>query len=228
MKTKLQKTAFNLVAISLCLYSASSYSCPSVNYLGAVCFTAANFCPEKYDDANGALLSIADNNALFALIGTQYGGNGRTTFKLPDLRGRVAVGEGLGPGLSVNRQRGQYFGNERIQLSSQQIPPHQHSISGTYNISSRTERILLSEKITDVSSPNGNVYPAFPNPPIGIYTADASQAIVGNLNVDIRKGNGIAKVETKLDNSRSSLDLKQPFEVIRACIAVKGLYPARQ
>ncbi|RNC87900.1 MAG: phage tail protein [Winogradskyella sp.] len=74
------------------------------SYLGDIKLTAVNFDQRGWMECDGRLLKISDHNALFALLGTQYGGDGRTTFALPDLRGRVPVGQGSAPGLTTRRQ----------------------------------------------------------------------------------------------------------------------------
>ena len=74
------------------------------DYLGEIVTVGFNFCPRGMMEADGRLLPIAQNTALFSLLGTMYGGDGRTTFALPDLRGRVMVGAGQGPGLTDRRQ----------------------------------------------------------------------------------------------------------------------------
>jgi microcystin-dependent protein len=89
-----------------------------------------NFPPRGWALCNGQILPIAQNTALFSLLGTTYGGNGQTTFALPDLRGRVALSSGQGPGLS-NYLLGQVGGDESVTLNVNQIPTHAHSIGGT-------------------------------------------------------------------------------------------------
>lgn len=96
-------------------------------YIGEVDLFAGDFAPRGYALANGQLLSISQNIALFSLLGTTYGGDGRTTFGLPDLRGRIGLGMGQGLGLS-NFIEGAAIGSESVTLSVDQIPPHDHSI----------------------------------------------------------------------------------------------------
>jgi len=88
------------------------------------CF-AADFAPKYWALCNGQILSIAQNQALFSLLGTTYGGNGTTTFALPDLRGRTVVSQGAGPGLA-NYSLGQKAGAETTTLIASNIPSHQH------------------------------------------------------------------------------------------------------
>ena len=95
------------------VYPSPSSSKGSDPYVGEICMFAGNFAPQGWAFCNGQLLPIAQNAALFSLIGTYYGGDGITTFALPDLRGRVPIHQGQGPGLT-NRQIGQQVGVEKV------------------------------------------------------------------------------------------------------------------
>ena len=97
-------------------------------FLGEIKMFAGNFAPKGWAFCQGQLLLIAQNQALFALLGTTYGGDGRTTFALPDLRGRVPVGFGQGLGLS-NRVIGEQFGSELVTLNINQMPSHNHTVN---------------------------------------------------------------------------------------------------
>lgn len=99
-------------------------------YLGEIRVFAGNFPPMGYAFCAGQLVSIAQNDALYALIGTTYGGDGVNTFGLPDLRGRTPLGQGQGPGLT-NRVIGEKAGTESVTLSVPQMPAHQHAIVAT-------------------------------------------------------------------------------------------------
>ena len=94
-------------------------------FIGQITLFAGNFAPRGWAFCNGQLLSIAQNTALFSILGTTYGGNGQTTFALPDLRGRVPVHAGQGPGLS-NYDLGQQGGAESVTLTTAQMPAHTH------------------------------------------------------------------------------------------------------
>ncbi len=96
-------------------------------FIGEIGFFAGNFVPRGWAFLDGQLLSIQQNTALFSLLGTTYGGDGQTTFALPDMRGRLAMHAGRGPGLS-DRRLGQKIGVESVTLSNAQIPTHQHSL----------------------------------------------------------------------------------------------------
>jgi len=97
-------------------------------YIGGVMLFAGNFAPKNFAFCQGQLLSIAQNTALFSILGTTYGGDGRTTFALPDLRGRVPTGPGQGPGLS-NVVLGEVAGFESVTLLNNNLPFHNHLAS---------------------------------------------------------------------------------------------------
>lgn len=95
-------------------------------FIGEIRMFGGNFAPRGWMFCNGQLLSIAQNTALFSLLGTTYGGNGQTTFALPDLRGRVPVHFGQGPGLT-NRSLGETAGVETVTLTTSTLPSHSHT-----------------------------------------------------------------------------------------------------
>lgn len=98
--------------------------------IGEVILFAGNFAPRGWALCNGQLLSVSQNQALFSILGTTYGGDGRTTFGLPDLRGRVAISQGTGPGLST-RKLGARAGTETVTLNHLEIPSHSHLAQAT-------------------------------------------------------------------------------------------------
>src|SRR5213080_463015 len=98
-------------------------------FLAELMIVSFNFAPQGWTLCNGQLLPINQNQALFSLLGTTYGGNGQTTFALPDLRGRVPVHMGQGPGLS-SYVEGQVGGTENVTLLANQLPPHGHTVAG--------------------------------------------------------------------------------------------------
>ena len=114
-------------------------------YVGDIRLFAGSYAPRGWMLCAGQILSISDQSVLFTLIGTTYGGDGVTTFQLPDLRGRLPVGQGNGPGLTP-RVIGQQFGGESVTLSTLQMPAHNHTFSAS-TVSASTS-----------SSPAGNVF----------------------------------------------------------------------
>lgn len=138
-------------------------------YLGQIELFAGNFAPAGTAFCDGQLLPISQYDALFSLLGTIYGGDGRTTFGLPDLRGRAAVHQGQGPGLS-NRPIGSKGGTETVSLISQAIPAHTHTLkarnadpsSGNSGVLGKAQiyapaggtRVDLSVQTVDSTPPN--------------------------------------------------------------------------
>ncbi len=104
----------------------------STPFIGQISMFGFNFAPRFWARCDGQQLSIAQNSALFSLLGTTYGGNGQTTFALPDLRGRVPLHWGQGPGLSPYAQ-GQQGGSPSVTLLTTQLPAHNHTVSGSTN-----------------------------------------------------------------------------------------------
>lgn len=168
-------------------------------YLGMIIMFGGNFAINGWALCQGQLLSIAQNTALFSLLGTTYGGNGTTTFALPDLRGRVPVGWGNGPGLTPI-QLGEMSGSENVILNITQLPAHNHILNGsslTGNASLPTGAVpansgaLDREYSTDFTAPvqmqptgiAGNSQPfSIRNPYLGINFQIALQGIFPSRN----------------------------------------------
>ncbi|HEY5979367.1 MAG TPA: tail fiber protein [Microlunatus sp.] len=106
-------------------------------FLGEIRNFGFNFAPRGWAQCQGQLMSISQNTALFSLLGTMYGGNGQTTFGLPDLRGRTVISVGQGPGLS-NRTQGELAGSEQVTLNAAQIAPHTHGVTASSQASSKS------------------------------------------------------------------------------------------
>lgn len=129
-------------------------------FIGEIRLFAGNFAPRGWAFCDGALLPVAQNTALFSILGTTYGGDGRTTFALPDLRGRVAVHPGTGPGLTT-RSAGEKGGSETATLTVDQMPAHNH-------------RVTASNTRGDSPDPAGNVPAGDPDMP---YIASGTNAM---------------------------------------------------
>lgn len=111
-------------------------------YVGQIIMTGFSYATVNYALCSGALLSVASQQALFSLIGSTYGGDGRSTFALPDLRGRVPIHQGQGPGLS-NYQLGKKGGVETVSLTTGQIPAHTHTLKATTDAGSSGDAVHL-------------------------------------------------------------------------------------
>ncbi len=123
----MKKSLFLNLVVTISLLFTTNQSSAQDPFVGEIRLFAGDFAPRGWAFCQGQLLPISQNTALFSLLGTTYGGDGRTTFALPDLRGRVPVGFGQGPGLS-NYSLGQKSGAETVTLNPSQIPSHLHAV----------------------------------------------------------------------------------------------------
>jgi len=123
-------------------------------FLGQIQAFGFNFAPRGWAKCEGQLLPISSNDALFSLLGTTYGGDGRTTFGLPDLRSRSIVGVGQGPGLSSIRQ-GQMRGTEHVTLTGSNLPSHSHELqNSTVNIAVESTPVTVKIQTINNDSPS--------------------------------------------------------------------------
>jgi microcystin-dependent protein len=170
-------------------------------YISEIKMWGLNFAPRGWARCNGALLSIAQNTALFSLLGTTYGGNGQTTFALPDMRSRVAVGEGQGPGLG-NYTLGQQAGTESVTLTTGNLPAHAHSHSQPA-----------------VSAAGSSAAPG-----TGVRLA-ASRGILAYSTA--AADTSLAPSNTGIAGSSLPVSIVQPYLVLNFCIATQGIFPSR-
>ena len=170
-------------------------------YLGQMIMFAGNFAPRGWSFCNGQLLPIPGNEALFSLLGTIYGGDGRTTFALPDMRGRVPVHMGSGLGLSP-RNIGVKGGAETTRLITSNLPPHTHTLQGSSNAADQKGAVGGFLPSNGRSEPD-NLYAS------SIGTAAAMGDGLGNTGADQNFNN------------------EEPYLSINYIIALQGIYPSR-
>ncbi|MFN0175590.1 MAG: phage tail protein [Saprospiraceae bacterium] len=173
--------------------------------LATIYMFGGNFAPNSWAFCDGQLIAIAQNTALFALIGTIYGGNGQTTFALPDLRSRVPMGEGQGPGLS-DFVIGEQPGAETATLTTNNLPAHSH-----------TPTITVAASTSNASSDqaNGNI----PSSVVGPDLYGAPGASNGTLAA------GVLTVQNT--GSNTPINLVQPVTVVTFVICTQGVFPSR-
>nr|WP_245228645.1 tail fiber protein [Pontixanthobacter sp. CEM42] len=164
-----------------------------------------NFCPRGWGEANGSLQAISSNSALFSLLGTTYGGDGRTTFALPDLRGRSSIGVGTGPGLS-SIQWGQRGGSETMVLTNANLPAHNHTGN-------------LHAENTANSNTGNPANAAVARSTLQIY----SNTTAPNAAVTFAPGT----VTTNNTGGGQSFPLRDPYLGMYKCVALFGIYPSR-
>ena len=171
-------------------------------FIGEIKMFGGNFAPKGWAMCNGQLLSISQNTALFSILGTTYGGNGTTTFALPDLRGRVAIQQGQGPGLS-NYVLGEVAGTETVTILQTQMPSHTHLVN--CNTGAATQ-----------PSPSGNL-PASPQDGQG----GAGTGYLPTANATM------SPQTIGLAGGGQPVPIMQPFLCVTFIIALVGIFPSR-
>jgi microcystin-dependent protein len=167
-------------------------------YIAEIRLFGGNFAPYGWSFCNGALLSISQNDAMFNLIGTTYGGDGQNTFGLPDLQGRVPVHQGQGPGLS-NYVLGQKGGAETVTLTVGQLPAHNHAAIGANS----TGQASTSPTNSSWGGPNPNADSYGPGP----SNATMNAGCIGNTGGNQPHDNVL------------------PFTAVSFIISLQGIYP---
>jgi len=186
-------------------------------FLSMIMLWPCNFAPVGWAFCAGQLLPIAQNSALFSLLGTTYGGNGTSTFALPDLRGRVPVGAGQGPGLS-NYTLGEVSGTENVTLLINQMPAHAHTVSLTLSISASN-----AQATNNTPGANNSLAAAYDLGNANSIAAYNTSAPNTPLNIGGNSLNG----NTGIAGGSQPHSNMQPFLSINYCIALQGIYPSR-
>ncbi len=206
----------------------------SDQYLGEIRMVGFNYAPQGWALCNGQTLSISANNALFALLGTTYGGNGSTNFNLPDLQGRMPLHAGAGANLPVYVQ-GQKAGNESIILTQQQMPMHTHTATFTPSGGGGTPTVNVtingSNQPGNSTSPGGNYLAGAPKTLTndGIYTSNAGTpgAIAGvTATISGVSGGGGTVINTPTGGNLP-VSIEPPYLAVYFIIALTGIFPPR-
>lgn len=170
----------------------------SDQFVGEIRLFGGNYAPQGWAMCNGQLLPINGNEVLFALIGTTYGGDGQTTFALPDLRGRIPVHTGKNPSTGTNFPLGQLAGVEEVTLVEAQLPTHTHAVNANQALGTQT-------------SPTNAVWATST---VSQYANTAPNGVMSNATIDVVGGN-------------SPHDNMMPFLVMTYIIALEGVYPSQ-
>ncbi|MEJ5104830.1 MULTISPECIES: phage tail protein [Chryseobacterium] len=168
-------------------------------FLGQIAFVPYNFAPNGWAECNGQILPIAQNQALFSLLGTTYGGNGTTNFALPDMRGRVLIHNGTSPSSGTTYTLGEVGGAEGVTLTVTQMPAHSHSVSavtaeGNQNVP--TGSLPANTKVLDKE-----------------YSDAAADTTMKSSMIGNTGGN-------------QPHENRQPFITLKCIIALNGIFPS--
>ena len=199
MPKLLAHPAFLAGAAALGLTAAAAAE--SDPFIGQIQPVAENFCPQGFMYAAGQVLPISNYTALFSLLGCNYGGDCRTTFALPDLRGHAMIGTGQGPGLPLYTQ-GQTGGTTTVTLTTDELPVHNHNMRA-------------STAPPTASSPLDNAMPTYQTTTSEIYSDQDPGSAQMHQNVLSSSGGNLP------------MNIIQPTATLTNCIAITGLYPSR-
>ncbi len=241
--SKKLKLAGALLALGL---AGQAQACGSEPYIGEMCTFTFNYCPQGYLPADGRALALNSNPALFSLLGTTFGGDGRNTFNLPDLRGRSTLGTGQGNNLS-NAVLGQSVGTEATTLTIGQLPAHNHGFTPSGGSAPQVLPVAVTVGLNASTSPgtsdtptNGsmlgkvvsqvsggetvstkiwNTSPAVSSSTVAIGGLSAS----GSVTIPASTGGGTVGVT----GNNQPVPTRSPALALTACIATQGIYPAR-
>jgi microcystin-dependent protein len=188
------------VALSLMSLPGVASAQASDPFIGQIMCAGFNFAPRGWAELNGQLLPISQNTALFSLLGTQYGGNGQTTFALPDMRGRVLIHAGQGPGLT-QREQGESAGSEQVTLNNSQLPAHNHTVtpqgsSADATLMSPANGVPATKARTTLYAPGPGTVPMSP-----VLTSPAG--------------------------SNAPVPVMSPYVTVKCFIALFGVFPSR-
>ncbi len=214
-------------------------------FLGEVMVFTGNFAPRGYALCDGSLLPISQNSALFAILGTTYGGDGRVTFGLPDMRGRTLVSAGAGPGLSP-RVLGEASGGESTTLTTEQLPTHIHSFAAGQPVTATGTIPKTAVNITSTSTVNCNTSASGIANPQGGYPgeggnnpawADSKNGTMANdmvttastvtADIPISVSVSLTSGTTAAAGGSQPLSIMPPFLAIYYCMALEGIFPSR-
>lgn len=199
----------NKTFITIALLFIANYLVAQDQMLGEIRVFTGNYAPTGWAKCEGQLLPLASNTALFSILGTTYGGNGMTNFALPDLREKVIIQPGQGPGLS-SYDLGQTSGNETVTLTPDNLPAHNH-----------TAQIKVSSGVADLSVPTTGVALASP---VELHNSTSYPVLRYNTATpDIT----LTSNSTSTTGSSTPVNVAQPYLVCTYIIALQGIYPPR-
>jgi len=201
----LNKISKKIIWCFALLLTANTYSFAQEPFLGEIKYTGNNFCPRAWAATNGQILPISQNQSLYSLLGTTFGGDGRTTFALPDMRGTASVG------ISNSLRLGTRGGREQIVLVAANMPPHTHTAE--------------TETLIKVSSGRGRLS----SPDNAVLANDGRDKVYIDTDPDTQMSDAALLSSTTIGIGGSSVAINnmQPSLVVTSCIAIQGIFPSR-
>lgn len=193
-------------------------------FIGEIRLMGTSYCPQNWAEADGSLLNVAENDALFSLFSCTFGGDCQTTFALPDLRGRVPVGIGAGPGLTP-RNLGTTGGVESVELAVSQMPTHKHSLSGVTLKGTMRASLYRGDAATATDallavSGRTSIYSSAP----AVEGLDFNTTSLASGSVSVT---GQSWDEVAASGGGQPHNNMPPYVALRYCVALDGIYPQR-
>lgn len=189
-------------------------------FIGQIIQGGWSFAPRGYALCNGQILSISQNTALFSLLGTTFGGNGQTTFALPNLQGRSMIHWGNGPGLSPV-SLGETAGAETVTLTTNQLPAHNHSVTNNSNgLNASNAKASSASPTTGAIFGRGNDTGAGDSVPNIYLPAGTSPTVALGLNV-------AGSITIGVTGGGQPVPIRSPYQAITMVIALQGIFPSR-
>jgi microcystin-dependent protein len=245
IRSRRRSSLFAAVATAgtLLSLSTSAHACGPESYLGTICTFGMNYCPKNWAPTNGAMLAISQYQALFALLSCKYGGDCRTNFALPDLRGRSAVGTGQGPGLSEVTW-GQQIGDEEVTLGVP-LPEHSHQATfvpgggsgGTISVAipavsgSATTNVPGTGVNLAATSPDLDLTPlGGPNGPVNIYSSGTPDTTLEPFDLPVAAigGGSVVVGPSGIVGATMTVPTRSPGLGVTTCIMIDGgVFPPR-
>lgn len=194
---------FFWAAASVAIAAATAPAQAQNRYLGDIFIAGYGFCPRGTTSAEGQLVAISSNTALYSIYSTTYGGDGRTNFQLPDMRSRGPIGQGPGPGLT-NYPQGARGGAETITLTTNNLPAHSHN-----------GRVRATTGGPTTNNPADATFPTFP--------AGTNMYSNGNDNTPMHDDD----VQISPAGNGQAFNNRNPFLSLRYCVVLQGIFPPR-
>lgn len=234
------KVAFSLPSLAVCaavsgiflLAPSPAQACPSEPFLGTICTLGTNYCPQGFLPAEGQILQINSYAALYSLLGTAYGGDGKSTFGLPDLRGRMPIA--AGPGFDAPYPRGYVFGNQMVTLTEKNLPQHTHAATFTPGASQLTANLVV--QVSGAVPANGSASPSTATPYMAANNGNAKMwaaapqtnlTTISGVSANL-PGGMTGSVTNAAAGASAPVPVLPPATVMAYCIsATNGVYPPR-
>ena len=211
MKTKFLLSSAAAATFAAAVFTSAPAGAQTTPYIGELRDVGFNFCPRGWVLADGRALAIAGHTALFSLYGTTYGGDGRTTFRVPNLVGRNAISFGIGPGLS-NYNRGQKGGSETITLNTNTMGRHSHPATTVAELNATAD--------------NGNT--DTPGDTVVLANARGTDIYGNGDNGATLRSDAITATTTPTNTGAGTpIEHRGPYQATNWCVALEGIYPSR-